>query len=117
MKAIKAISNVTRISETKIKSALSEADSLENGLKSAIGAKLTKIPAKRFIDKYPKGHCDVLKNVTTHHPRRFSDVWAEGTFILVPVNGDEDSMVVVKNGDVLAAQDGAARVGAIFQVR
>jgi hypothetical protein len=36
-----------------------------------------------FIDKYPKGHRDVLRNVTTHHPARFNNVWADGnTYVM-----------------------------------
>lgn len=38
--------------------------------------------ARQIIDKYPSPHRDVLKNVTTHHPRRFNKVWPKGRFLL-----------------------------------
>lgn len=36
-----------------------------------LGFKLKRIHLADVIEKFPRPHCDVLKNVTTHHPRRF----------------------------------------------
>lgn len=37
----------------------------------SLGYKLTKVDIQAIIESYPRPHCDVLKNMTTHHPRRF----------------------------------------------
>lgn len=45
-----------------------------NGIEKALAAagfKLKRVNIQSIIDKFPKPHCDVLKNFTTHHPRRF----------------------------------------------
>ena len=36
-----------------------------------LGYDLVRIDLKSIIRAYPKPHCNVLKNVTTHHARRF----------------------------------------------
>jgi hypothetical protein len=53
-----------------------------NAIKS-LGKSVEFIPSKKFISLYPKGHRDVLKHVTTHHPERFNDVWADGKSYLI----------------------------------
>jgi hypothetical protein len=40
-----------------------------------------------LIRQYPKGHRDVLKSVTTHHPDRFNAVWANGKTYLMSTGG------------------------------
>lgn len=40
-----------------------------------------------FIDKYPKGHRDVLKNITTYHPARFQAAWKDGKTYMAFVRG------------------------------
>jgi hypothetical protein len=45
----------------------------ENALK-ALGKKMTQLNLRTFIDQYPGVHRN-LKNVTTHHPRRFPKVF------------------------------------------
>jgi len=60
-----------------------------------LGFKPQRIFNQDFIDQYPKGHRDVLRSVTTHHPARFNDVWADGntymmftrSHVLTVING------------------------------
>ena len=61
----------------------------------SLGFTLTEVKPSDFIRQYPKGHCDVLKNVTTHHPERFNKVWADG-----------ETYVVYCKGHVLAVVNG-----------
>lgn len=42
------------------------------------GYELARMELRYFIDQYPKPHCNVLKNMTTHHPRRFPGVFDDG---------------------------------------
>lgn len=39
-----------------------------------------KVPTiiSEFMSRYPAGHREKLKSVTTHHPDRFHSVWADG---------------------------------------
>ena len=46
------------------------------------GKNHVRLPVDLIIKSYPKGHCDVLKNVTTHHPARFPAAWKSGTFLM-----------------------------------
>jgi len=47
------------------------------------GKKHQRIPLDMIIQLYPKGHRDVLKSVTTHHPARFPDAWQDGnTYVM-----------------------------------
>lgn len=49
----------------------------------ACGKKHQRMPIDLIIKMYPKGHRDVLKNVTTHHPARFPGVWQDGhTYVM-----------------------------------
>lgn len=48
-----------------------------------LGYKAERAHIQDFIDQYPKGHRDVLRNVTTHHPARFNNVWADGNTYLM----------------------------------
>ena len=45
---------------------------------AALGKKVVRVSMVDIIAQYPKGHCDVLKSITTHHPARFNKVWANG---------------------------------------
>lgn len=49
------------------------------------GKTLTRIDPREIIKQYPSPHRDVLKSVTTHHPRRFNKVWPKGTYLLFSV--------------------------------
>lgn len=49
------------------------------GALKKLGFDVKKIPAKKLrsvIDGYPKPH-NKLKNITTHHPRRFKEAWQD----------------------------------------
>ena len=48
-----------------------------------LGYKRVRVSEHDLISQYPKGHRDVLKSVTTHHPDRFHDVWANGKTYLM----------------------------------
>jgi hypothetical protein len=60
------------------------------------GFVLEPVKDNTIIDKYPKGHRDVLKNVTTHHPRRFPQAF-EGLNLLLVSKGH---FVAIANGQV-----------------
>lgn len=47
------------------------------------GYELARMERRHFLDQYPKPHCNVLKNVTTHHPRRFPGVFDDGNEYLL----------------------------------
>lgn len=48
----------------------------------ALGFRFTEVPIQDFLSQYPKPHCN-LKNISTHHPARFPDVWDDGrTYLL-----------------------------------
>lgn len=49
---------------------------------SALGYRLERISLQDIIASYPKPHCNVLKNVTTHHPRRFPGCFPAGSYLL-----------------------------------
>jgi hypothetical protein len=57
------------------------------------------VPTQQFIDKYPSPHCKVLKNVTTHHPDRFPDVWRDGNTYLLYSRGHVGALVNGENHD------------------
>lgn len=42
-----------------------------NKLIAELGFQRKPVDIKAIISKFPRPHCDVLKNLTTHHPRRF----------------------------------------------
>ena len=42
----------------------------------AIGFKMVAVPKEGFLDQYPKS--SKLKNITTHHPKKFNKVWKDG---------------------------------------
>lgn len=83
-------------------------------IKEELGFFVKLVPASEFISRYPKGHRDVLKHVTTHHPERFNDVWADGnTYIFFTT----DHVAAVVNGVNHDWTKGRAkRVQAIFRV-
>jgi hypothetical protein len=48
-----------------------------------LGYELQEMVPLDFLRKhYPKPHCDVLKSMTTHHPRRFPDAFKGGPYVL-----------------------------------
>ncbi len=48
----------------------------------SFGKTTNAVDARAIIAQYPSPHRDVLKNVTTHHPRRFNKAWPKGRFLL-----------------------------------
>ncbi len=46
------------------------------------GKTVEAVDMRTVIARYPSPHRDVLKGVTTHHPRRFAKVWPKGKFLL-----------------------------------
>lgn len=60
----------------------------------AAGYKVEQINRREFIGQYPGTHKN-LRNVTTHHPKRFHKVWADGSNYLLRTDGH---IVGVVNG-------------------
>lgn len=58
------------------------------------GFLMERVDPREFIDQYPSPH-DTLKNVTTHHPDRFKDVWQDGYVYVLHTN---QHVTVVING-------------------
>lgn len=52
----------------------------------SLGFKVERVWPDEFISKYPKAH-QILKSVTTHHPRRFNKVWKDGNNYLMYTDG------------------------------
>jgi hypothetical protein len=78
------------------------------------GYRLLTISPSCFIDRYPAAHARVLKSVTTHHPRRFNNVWKDGrTYILL----QSRHVSVCRNGELIDwAVNSAKRAETIYLV-
>jgi len=61
----------------------------------AFGFELEEVKAGSFIERYPHPH-HKLYNVTTHHPKRFNKVWADGATYLFRTR---DHILAVVNGE------------------
>lgn len=48
-----------------------------------MGFKWERVLPNDFIARYPSPHCNVLKNVTTHHMDRFKNAWVDGHTYMV----------------------------------
>lgn len=46
-------------------------NAITNKVLDQLGFKRVRVDLSEVISTYPRPHCDVLKNITTHHPRRF----------------------------------------------
>lgn len=53
----------------------------EEKVLKALGFKRVRINLEKLIASYPLPHCNVLKNVTTHHPRRFKECFPKGRLL------------------------------------
>lgn len=63
-----------------------------------LGLQIKEINPQDIIAKYPLPHCKALKNVTTHHPRRF------------PGSFDKDKLyAIVTSSHILAIKDGEVK--------
>jgi len=51
------------------------------------GYKTVKVEIQDIINKFPRPHCDVLKNFTSHHPRRFPGCLDENKVYLIWFSG------------------------------
>lgn len=69
------------------------------------GRKLTRVWIHSMIDRYPGVHKN-LRNVTTNHPERFPQVWADGNTYLMWTDGH---ILTIQNGRVLDWTKGTAR--------
>ena len=72
--------------------------SITEAVMKELGCELTEVKAYDFISRYPGHHSKALKNVTTHHPARFPDVWKDGQIYLMSVRGH---ILAVVNGEVM----------------
>ena len=88
------------------------------GMLESIGKDLSiefvKVDPKTIIAKYPKGHCDVLKSVTTHHPARFNGVWKDGKSYLAFTRGHVAAIIDGKTHDWTEGR--AKRVVRLYEV-
>lgn len=48
----------------------------------ATGKEVTLVDQRSIIANYPSPHRDVLKGLTTHHPRRFNKAWPKGRYLM-----------------------------------
>lgn len=62
-----------------------------------LGFKRIRVDLAAVIASYPKPHCDVLKNVTTHHARRFPGSFDPAKRYLAHVRGHVAAII---NGEV-----------------
>lgn len=82
---VKAISVVTGVSYEEAHAALKAAGRKDGRgthrinqvhALASLGYKMVRIPTRSIIEAYPGVHRN-LQSVTTHHPERFSDAWAD----------------------------------------
>lgn len=62
-----------------------------------MGYSVSNYPMEKVIARYPMPHSG-LKSVTTNHPKRFSAVWPEGTFLLLTNKGEH--LALIRDGEV-----------------
>jgi len=79
----------------------------------SLGKKAVRVTQRSFIERYPASH-QVLRSVTTHHPDRFHDVWADGKTYLVFTRGHVLAVVNGVNHD--HTRGTARRATEIFEV-
>ena len=60
---------------------------IANAVLEELGFKRVKVNLQDVLASYPKPHCNVLKNVTTHHPRRFPQAFDPSKKYLAHVRG------------------------------
>lgn len=71
------------------------------------------ISSREIMSRYPEPHRSVLKNITTHHPRRFNKVWPKGAYLLF----SKRHVSACINGELHDwAVNSAKRVVAIYEV-
>lgn len=87
--SVKAIAVVTGATYTQAHEAMAaqgrekgkgaSVSQIENAI-TALGGTVETVNPRTMIDQYPGVHKG-LKSVTTHHPARFAEVWAQGTYL------------------------------------
>jgi len=92
--AVRAVAVVTGVSYAEAHAALTAAGraprrgtytpTIRSAL-AALGFEAELQNLQRIIDSYPGAHAQ-LRNVTTHHPERFSKVWRDGRAYLLFTN-------------------------------
>lgn len=79
----------------------------------ALGLKVVRMRDRDFVDLYPGVHSG-LKSITTHHPKRFNKVWANGRTFLFFTNSH---VAAVVNGETIDwSNDRACRVTVLYEV-
>lgn len=68
----------------------------DNVLKD-LGYDLKRVDIKGIIARFPKPHCNVLKNLTTHHPRRFPGCMDPAKMYMAHVSGH---VLAITGGEV-----------------
>ena len=79
-----------------------------------LGFLCKEVLAHEFIDRYPVAH-QVLRSVTTHHPKRFNKIWADGASYLLFSRHHVCAVINGVNHDW--ARKRCLRVTQIFRVR
>lgn len=120
---VKAIALVTGATYVEAHAALAKhgrkngkgcCQSVQNAALRDLGYKLTAVSIRdRFISKYPGTHKN-LKSATTHHMKRFNEVWADGKTYLVYVRAHVAAVVDGVNLDWTVGR--AKRVLNVFEV-
>jgi hypothetical protein len=80
----------------------------------ALGYKVEEVPLQYFIGQYPKPHRSVLKSVTSHHPDRFPQAWADGKTYLLRCAGHV--LAVVNGVNMDWSRGKALRVHTVMKV-
>lgn len=78
-----------------------------------LGFDMIEVDPRSFTDRYPGSH-KRLRNVTTHHPERFSKVWTDGNTYLLRTAGH--ILAVVNGVNVDWTKGKALRVRTIYRV-
>ena len=79
-----------------------------------LGFTSKRIQTKDMIEKLPRPHCDVLKNLTTHHPRRFPGVFDPSKKYIAQVNGH---ILAIVGGEVKDwSVNRSLRIFALFEI-
>lgn len=101
---------------------------IDKALLDSFGLKTVEVDPRRYIESYQGIHSEVLKNVTTHHPKRFNDVWADGqtyffythkhiTAIVDGVNHDYTKGTAKRARRIVAVVPKNAKVSKYLQAR
>jgi len=77
------------------------------------GKRLEYVPARYFLDRYPGVHIN-MKNITTHQPERFAEVWADGCTYILKSKAHVTAIVDGVNHDWTVGR--ARRVTSVYRV-